>query len=181
MTSRELGLFHPLCGKRMASEYQNLDPLEHLLRYPERDLGDTTCRKAIKYLLDASRMAIYPVEVIYNDAIERLFLEIAYNAADNVERSRQCGIDPGQIRITMTNDTIRIKNEGRPISCQRQPGTDLYIPEFIFGKLMTSSNYDASESRRVGGRFGLGAKLCVAFSSYFALDIANQGEGVRYR
>jgi DNA topoisomerase-2 len=133
-----------LMTKKIMSEYQNLDPLEHLLRYPERDLGDTTFHIAHKHMVDMNTMRLYGEEIAFNDAIERLFLEIAYNAADNVERSRQCGIDPGSIYIDMSNQLIRVKNEGRPISCNMQPGTDLYIPEFIFGKLMTSSNYDAS-------------------------------------
>lgn len=163
-----------------SSEFQQLTPIEHMLKYPDLTLGDTTIQLREMLLLDLDMMKIRRQDIPYSSALERIFLEILYNAADNVERSRLSGIDVGQIYVNMSQDKIQIKNEGRPIPCGKQPGTSLHIPEFIFGELRTSSNYDSSQVRKVGGRNGLGSKATNIYSVYFSLDIVNCDEGVRY-
>ena len=46
-------------------------------------------------------------------------------------------------------------------------GGGQYAPELIFGESRTSSNFDANEKRIVGGKNGMGAKVCNIFSEYF--------------
>ncbi len=164
-------------------EYRQLDPVEHMLQYPERDLGDTSIHMVQRFLLDLGNMKMVMAEIPYNEAVERLFLEILYNAADNVEKSRLEGLDPGIIQVKMSPDTIQIRNGGRPISCQQQPGKGVPIPEFLFGHLLTGSNFGgkARKVKTVGGRYGIGAKATNIFSTLFQLDIGNHIEGVRYR
>ena len=43
----------------------------------------------------------------------------------------------------------------------------MYVPELIFGHLLTGSNYDDDEKKVVGGRNGYGAKLANIFSRKF--------------
>ena len=50
----------------------------------------------------------------------------------------------------------------------------IYIPELIFGNLLTSSNYDDDEKKVVGGRNGFGAKLCNIFSTEFTVETADK-------
>jgi len=167
------------------AEYKQLDPVRHMLENPERDLGDTTIQDVDRYVLDVMTepLIMHPMCIGYSTSIERLFLEILYNAADNVERSRLEGIDPGCIRVSMTHDTIKVRNEGRPISCQLQPGRDMHIPEFIFSNLLTGSNFGgaARKVQTVGGRFGIGCKATNIFSTFFRVTIVNMNEGVVYR
>ncbi len=40
--------------------------------------------------------------------------------------------------------TISVKNDGRTIPIEYQEKEQLYIPELIFGHLMTGSNFDDS-------------------------------------
>ena len=49
-------------------------------------------------------------------------------------------------------------------------GAGCYVPEFIFGQLRTSSNYDDTEDRNVIGTNGLGSVLTNLFSKYFEVD-----------
>lgn len=167
------------------AEYKQLDPVRHMLENPERDLGDTTIQDIDRYVLDvtAEPLTMRPMCIGYSTSIERLFLEILYNAADNVERSRLEGIDPGCIRVSMTHDTIKVRNEGRPISCQLQPGRDMHIPEFIFSNLLTGSNFGgaARKVQTVGGRFGIGCKATNIFSTFFRVTVVNMNEGIVYR
>ena len=50
----------------------------------------------------------------------------------------------------------------------------VYVPELIFGTLLTSSNYDDSEKKVTGGRNGYGAKLCNIFSTEFTLETSSR-------
>jgi DNA topoisomerase-2 len=50
----------------------------------------------------------------------------------------------------------------------------------IFGHLLTSSNYDDSEKKVVGGRNGYGAKLCNIFSTEFTIDTADKNTQQKY-
>ena len=47
----------------------------------------------------------------------------------------------------------------------------LWTPELTFGHLLTSTNYDDTQKRLVGGRNGYGAKLTNVYSSKFSVKI----------
>ena len=46
----------------------------------------------------------------------------------------------------------------------------MYVPELVFGHLLTSSNFDDNEKKITGGRNGLGAKLTNIFSKRFKIE-----------
>lgn len=49
----------------------------------------------------------------------------------------------------------------------------IWIPEMIFGHLLTSSNYDDEEKKVTGGRNGYGAKLTNIYSTEFSLETSH--------
>lgn len=53
----------------------------------------------------------------------------------------------------------------------------MYVPELIFGTLLTSSNYDDDQKKVTGGRNGYGAKLCNIFSTNFTIETACSESG----
>ena len=57
----------------------------------------------------------------------------------------------------------------------------MYVPELIFGTLLTSSNYDDEQKKVTGGRNGYGAKLCNIFSTEFTVETASKESGKTYR
>lgn len=57
----------------------------------------------------------------------------------------------------------------------------MYVPQLIFGELLTGSNYDDFEKKTVGGRNGYGAKLCNIFSTEFTLEVQDSENGKRYK
>ena len=70
------------------------------------------------------------------------------------------------------NNVIGIWNNGRGIPVEMHSIEKLYVPELIFGTLLTSSNYDDDEKKVTGGRNGYGAKLCNIFSTEFSVQTA---------
>ena len=57
---------------------------------------------------------------------------------------------------------------------------NIYIPEMIFGHLLTSSNYDDDQQKVTGGRNGYGAKLCNVFSTEFILETSDSRSKKKY-
>lgn len=49
----------------------------------------------------------------------------------------------------------------------------MYVPEMIFGTLLTSSNYNDNERKTTGGRNGYGAKLTNIFSKKFTVETSS--------
>ena len=57
----------------------------------------------------------------------------------------------------------------------------MYVPELIFGTLLTSSNYNDDEKKVTGGRNGYGAKLCNIFSTEFTVETACKESGKTFK
>lgn len=57
----------------------------------------------------------------------------------------------------------------------------MYIPQLIFGNLLTSSNYNDNQQKVSGGRNGYGAKLCNVFSTVFTLETQDSRQKKRYK
>ncbi|VDM37556.1 unnamed protein product [Toxocara canis] len=83
--------------------------------------------------------------------------------------------------LTTTNfrekNEISIFNNGKGIPVVRHKVENVYVPELIFGTLLTSSNYDDSERKVTGGRNGYGAKLCNIFSNEFTVETSSKEYG----
>lgn len=163
--------------------YQKLTQEEQILRVPDTYIGSSEKIERYEHLLtiedDHSAKASVQ-QITLPEGIERLFLEILSNAGDNVQRSREKGIDVGKIDIYADSQWIVIRNGGIPIPVDIHPTEKIYVPEMIFGHLLTSSNYDQDEEKRVVGKNGYGAKLCNLFSKYFRVKVGDNQRGIEY-
>lgn len=56
-----------------------------------------------------------------------------------------------------------------------------YVPELVFGHLLTSSNYNDSEKKTTGGRNGFGAKLTNIYSKKFIVETADSNKQKLYK
>jgi DNA topoisomerase-2 len=65
---------------------------------------------------------------------------------------------------------IRICNDGKGIPIQIHKHENMYVPEMLFGHLLTGSNFDDNQKRLTGGRHGYGAKLTNIFSKSFTVE-----------
>lgn len=68
--------------------------------------------------------------------------------------------------------------QGIPIVIHKEHGC--YVPELIFGHLLTSSNYDDKQKKVTGGRNGYGAKLANIFSRKFTVETQNSKSKKHY-
>lgn len=61
--------------------------------------------------------------------------------------------------IDVENGSISVWNDGKGIPIQMHKEHHMYVPELIFGNLLTGSNFDDNEKKTTGGRNGFGAKV----------------------
>jgi DNA topoisomerase-2 len=89
-------------------------------------------------------------------------------------------MDTIKITIDVEACKITVHNNGRGIPIEMHSKEKLYIPELIFGHLLSSSNYDDDEKKLTGGRNGYGAKLANIYSHEFTVDTADKNSGQKY-
>lgn len=69
-----------------------------------------------------------------------------------------------EVEIDAENGSISVWNDGKGIPIQMHREHDMYVPELIFGNLLTGSNFDDDQKKTTGGRNGYGAKVRVSLT-----------------
>jgi DNA topoisomerase-2 len=116
----------------------------------------------------------------YSDGLLRILIEPLSNMIDNLWRSREAGIKCTKFGLGVTKNSIEFWNDGLGIPVEMDGAHGVYIPELIFGHLLTSSNYDDTEDRFASGRNGIGVKLSNVFSKQFEVEIGDSERGLVY-
>lgn len=170
-----------------ARTYKKHTHHQHILELPDTYVGSTKTNEETRWLYDIASGKMVWRNVNFNPGLYKIFDEIIVNARDEYVRSTvTAGMTPVKhIDITISSngegDTIiSIENDGDGIAIEMDPEQKVMIPEMIFGHLLTSSNYDKSEEKIVGGRNGYGGKLSSILSKLFTVDIKNPHSGKQY-
>jgi DNA topoisomerase-2 len=155
--------------KSIEETYQKKTQLEHVLHRPGMYIGDIDKVTTERWVFQDS--AITKRVLTFSPGLYKIFDEIFTNALDHSQRDQtlkkiEVSIDKMTGEITIFND-----GEGIPVEIHKVHGK--YVPEIIFGEFHTSSNYDDSEARTVGGLNGYGSKLTNAFSKKFTVEVCD--------
>ena len=118
-------------------------------------------------------------EVQMNPGLFKIFDEIIVNALDHVTRQKDTN-KVTTIRVTIAPDHFSVFNDGEGIPATVHPEYKVMIPELIFGQLLTSSNYDETEEKTVGGKNGYGAKLTNIYSTRFVVKTSDSTHKINY-
>ena len=86
-----------------------------------------------------------------------------------------------KVTIDKENNSISVKNGGKGIPIEIHKEYNIYVPQLIFGNLLTSSNYNDDIKKTTGGRNGYGAKLTNIFSKKFIVETADKKNGKIYK
>lgn len=168
-----------------ANKYKKLDPISHIHKRPDMYVGTIRSKKEIGewVIKNLETLNITKHDVSYSQALLRIFVEALSNAIDNVWRSEKTDTPVTKIKITLDKDTglTSVWNDGLGIPIQKNEDHDIWVPELIFGHLLSGSNYDDNEKRFSSGRNGLGIKLTNVFSKEFNIHIVNTKDGKSYK
>lgn len=168
-----------LCISSFIFSYTKKTQLEHILLRPDTYIGSIERHNQNLWVLDNLSKRVVNRQVSYVPGLYKIFDEIIVNAADNKQR------DPTMNRIEVTiapsENMIRVWNNGNGIPIVMHQEHKVYVPELIFGHLLTGSNFDDKEEKTTGGRNGYGAKLANIFSRKFIIETADSSRGLRYK
>lgn len=162
----------------MAQKYKKYTHLEHILARPDTYIGSLTPDVSKQWVVEENRM--HEEEIQHVGGLFKIFDEILVNAVD------QCVIPESIVdKITVDVNTqegyISVYNTGAGVPVEQHPDHGhLWVPELIFGELLTSSNYDDTDQRVTGGRNGYGAKLANVFSTRFIVETACEKNKKKY-
>ncbi len=165
--------------------YTKKTQIEHILLRPDTYIGSTESVTQDMWvyegiLEDKTRqheIVKRPVTVV--PGLYKIFDEIIVNAADN--KQRDSSMTELRVHLDEGAGFISIWNNGRGIPIVIHKVHGVYVPELIFGHLLTGSNFDDEEKKTTGGRNGYGAKLANIFSTEFTVETVGGGLNKKYR
>ena len=154
----------------MSESIQKLTHVEHILKRPDSYVGPVS-RVAEPYWIYEND-SFEKKTVVYSPALLKIFDEILVNAIDRNSMYPK-NVTSLCVSIDKTSGEISIENNGPlgGIEVKMHEKEGLWNPELTFGHLLTSTNYDDTQKRVVGGRNGYGAKLTNVYSTKFSIKI----------
>ena len=169
----------------LAKQYQRKTDKQHILDNPDTYIGSVENVDADMWIFDNETQRIIQKNIEYIPGLYKLFDEGIVNARDHVMRMIQSPILDKRfvsyINANIEEDgTIILSNDGNGIDIAKHPEYDIWIPELIFGHLRTSTNYDKTEKRIVGGKNGFGFKLALIWSTYGKIETIDHTRGLKY-
>jgi len=172
----------------LANKYQQKTDKEHILSNPDSYIGSVENVDAFVWLLNEAGERIVEKNIILVPGLFKLFDEGIVNCRDHVVRQAQAvknGINNAlpvtSIDIAVQDDgTIIMINDGNGIDVAEHPEYKIWIPELIFGHLRTSTNYDKTEKKIVGGKNGFGFKLVLIWSTHGSIETVDHVRGLKY-
>ena len=158
--------------KKIEEKYQELSEVQHILSRPGMWVGSIKSEEKDAFIYNKKTGKFEMRIVNYIPAMLKVVDEVISNSCDEFRRPDNMGLTELYININKELGEIIVRdNGGIPIVKHKDAG--VYVPEFIFGRLRTSSNYDDTEDRNVIGTNGVGSALCNVFSSYFEIESAD--------
>jgi DNA topoisomerase-2 len=171
--------------KTVEEKYKKYELLEHILALPDTYIGSIEPQKINTYVYNDVSKKMEEKELIYIPGFLKIFDEVIVNAIDHSMRlkSEQSHKDDVKhvknIKITIDKNTgyITVYNDGNGVDIKKHSSYgELWIPEMIFGELLTSTNYDKNEEKIWGGKNGYGSKLANIFSKEFTIETVDHYE-----
>ena len=164
----------------LSQTYRKHTHREHILSLPDTYIGSIENSTEEHYVVEDESFVAKTVN--FNPGFYKLIDELLVNAHDHVVRLRQNKSENPVKNIQISSDgtTFTIRNDGESIDVEKHPEYDVYIPQLIFGELLTSTNYDKDEKKLVGGKNGYGVKLVNIFSKKFELTIVDGKRSLKY-
>jgi DNA topoisomerase-2 len=170
----------------ISQKYQHHTHEEHILNVPDTYIGSVEAVKQEMYVFNEEQEKIVKREIDYIPGLYKIFDEIIVNSLDqyvrcNVMNETEHKVRQLKVSIEPETGIIDVYNDGKGIDIIEHPKYKVYVPHMIFGKLLTSTNYNKKEKKIVGGKNGYGAKLTNIYSSMFEIQTVDVERKLHYK
>jgi len=163
-----------MAPKTIAEKYKKHELRDQIYLNPSVYCGSSEPITIEAHLYDDNTKTMSRREITYVPALFKCFDEILVNAIDHSTRLKEelasgekTNIRPVKsikVNIDKATGTVTVQNDGDGIDVEKHPEHDMYVPELIFGHLLTSTNYDQGEEKTVGGQNGVGSHLHLSLA-----------------
>jgi DNA topoisomerase-2 len=166
--------------KTIENTYKKLTQREHVLERPGMYIGSV--KKQMEELWVAKESDSIPkmekTMVEYSPGFMKIFDEVLTNATDHSFRD----VTVTTIKVEYSKETgeISVWNNGSGVPIQLHKEHCVFVPELIFGHLLSGSNYDDTNVRTGAGTNGLGSKLSNIYSSKFTVETIDSDEKKKF-
>ena len=176
-----------ITGKSINETYQSKELRQHIYDTPDTYVGSIDQSQEEMWVMNSETGLMEERSIKFVEGFYKIFDEILVNAIDHHHRiNEKIKTNPKLkpvtcIRVDLDSEKgwISIENNGDGIEIAKNEKGD-YIPEMLFGKLLTSINYDKSEQRTVGGKNGYGAKLANILSKKFKVETVDPARKLKF-
>ena len=173
----------------IATKYQQKTDKQHILDNPDTYIGSVEKIDGDMWIWNEESKKIEEKNINYIPGLFKLFDEGIVNCRDHVIRMQQAisnnvpnSLPVSSIDISIDSEgVITMFNDGNGIDVVMHPEYNIWVPELIFGHLRTSTNYDKSEKKIVGGKNGFGFKLVLIWSTYGCIETIDHVRGLKYK
>ena len=176
---------------KLEEKYQKKTQKQHILDAPDTYIGSVEKDEMINWILEDGKMKYKRFEWI--PGLYKCFDESIVNCRDHyvrllekkkkaskVDKKKIVPVNLIDVKIDKKKGIISLLNNGNGIDVAKHPEHKLWIPEMIFGHLMTSTNYDKNEKKIVGGKNGFGFKLVLIYSKWGQVETVDHIRGLKY-
>jgi DNA topoisomerase-2 len=175
--------------KEVDDKYKKHELRDHIYQLPDTYIGSVEASQIESYVYNPSENCMNKKTLTYVPGLFKIYDEIVVNALDHAMRLKD-EIKKGkkdvkpvktiQISIDKTTGYIEVTNDGDGIDVEKHSSYDMYIPQLIFGELLTSTNYDQDMEKLWGGKNGYGSKLTNIFSKEFIIETVDHRRERKY-
>ncbi len=164
--------------KTIEETYQKLSQKDHVLQRPGMYIGSTDQQNEELWVFNNQNNKIEKKIIKYTPGFIKIFDEILTNATDHASRDDSVNL----IKVTYDKESgeISVWNNGKGIPIVVHKEHNIYIPELIFGHLLSGSNYNDSDERTGAGTNGLGSKCTNLFSKIFTVETVDSEQKLKF-
>ena len=125
----------------MAEVYKKHTHREHVLELPDTYIGSVETADETRWVYDSSTSKMVHRTLKFNPGLYKTFDELIVNARDALVRSQESTTKIKRIDVSASivngRFCIVVKNDGDGIPVEMHPTEKCYIPELIFGHLLS--------------------------------------------
>jgi DNA topoisomerase-2 len=150
-------------------KYQKLSQREHILLRSGMYIGSVKKQMEELWVAKETEDGVLKMEktmIEYSPGFMKIFDEVLTNATDH--SFRDSNVTTIKVDYSKETGEISVWNNGSGIPVQLHKEHNIYVPELIFGNLLSGSNYDDSSVRTGAGTNGLGSK-CILHTTLVPL------------
>ena len=160
-------------------KYKKHELRDHIYELPDTYIGSVESVQLDTFVFDEEKEHMVKKSITFVPGLYKIYDEIVVNALDQCVRLK-AEIAAGKedvrpvknikISINKATGVIEVMNDGDGIDVEMHGVHRVYVPQMIFGELLTSTNYDKDQEKLWSGRNGYGAKATNIFSKEFTIE-----------